>query len=64
MGESFQIFYPFDLDSAISIYADDRAHLLQHIDQIHDFRFNGGASQLRNPFGLHSCQQGLFSGSD
>src|SRR5256885_9631381 len=42
-----------DVDHPVAVYRDDRAHLLQHADQVDDLRLGGGVAQLGDAVGDH-----------
>lgn len=54
----------FDAHHTLGVDGDDRAHLLQQRDEIHDLRFDGGVAQLGHAFGADRGEQHLFGGSD
>jgi hypothetical protein len=53
-----------DHDDAVRLVGDDRAHLLQHGDQVHDLGLDGGVAQLRDALGAHGREEHLLGGTD
>ena len=53
-----------DPDDAVGLDADDRAHLLQHGDQVEDLGLDGGVAQLGDALGADGGQQHLLGGAD
>ncbi len=49
-----------DPDHPVSGDLDDRAHLLQDGDQVHDLRLNGRVGQFRDALGAHGRQERLL----
>ena len=54
----------FDPDGAVRLDADDGAHLLQHRDEVHDFRLGGRPGEFGDAFGARGAQQDLLGGAD
>ena len=53
-----------DPDDPVGVDRDDRAHLLQDVDQVHDLGLDRGVRQLGDPVGPHSCEQELLGRPD
>ena len=49
-----------DTDRAVRVHRDDRAHLLQDVDEVEDLRLDGRALQRRNALVAHGREQGLL----
>ena len=64
MDEAAEAVDAFDAHHAVGIDGDDRAHLLQQRDEIHDLRLDGRSPQFGHAFGAHCGQQHLLGGSD
>src|SRR5699024_5717888 len=64
VDEAAQGFDAFDADDSVGVDGDDRAHLLQKRDEIHDLGFDRGTPQFGHAFGPHGRQQHLFGGAD
>ena len=52
-----------DADRAVCVHGDDRAHLLQDVDQVEDLGLDGCALQGRDALVAHGREQRLFSGT-
>ena len=57
---TLQFLHAFDAERTVHIHGNDRAHLLQHAHQIHDFRFGGSAGKLRLALSKHGGKQRLL----
>ena len=57
---TLQFLHALDAERTIHIHRNNRAHLLQHAHQIHDFRFGGSAGKLRLAFRKHCGKQRLL----
>ena len=53
-----------DLDDPVGLDGDDRAHLLQHGDEVDDLGLDGGVAQLGDALGAHRGEQHLLGGAD
>ena len=53
-----------DPDHAVGVDRDDRAHLLQHADEVHDLRLDRRVAQLGDALGAHGREQHLLGGAD
>jgi hypothetical protein len=60
VGESAQPVDTFDPDHPVGVDADDRAHLLQHRDQVHDLGLDRRVAQLGHALGPDRGQQHLL----
>jgi hypothetical protein len=47
----------FDPDRPVGVDADDRAHLLQHVDEVEDLWLGGGVAQLGQAHGADRGEQ-------
>ena len=52
-----------DADRAVRVDGDDRAHLLQDVDEVHDLGLDGGAPQRGDALVAHGGEQGLLRGA-
>ena len=59
-----QLGHALDSDGAIRVHGDDRAHLLQDVDQVKDLRLDSRALQGRDALVAHGGQQGLLGRAD
>ena len=53
-----------DADDAVGVDRDDRTHLLQDVDEIHDLGLDGGVLELGDALGAHGGEQHLLGRSD
>ncbi len=53
-----------DADGAVGVHGDDRAHLLQHADEVLDLGLDGRVGQLGDALRQHGGQQHLLGGAD
>ncbi len=53
-----------DEDHAVGLDVDDRAHLLQDRDEVHDLGFDGRVLELRDALGPHGRQEHLLGRAD
>ena len=53
-----------DPDRPVGVHRDDRAHLLQHADEVLDLGLDGGVAQLGDALGEHRGEQHLLRGAD
>ena len=60
MTVSAQGLHTLNADGAVSIDRNNGAHLLQNIDEVHDFRLNGGALQRGNSVITNRGQKSLL----
>jgi hypothetical protein len=58
-----QLRHAEDLDDPVGVHRDDRAHLLQHADEVHDLRLDGRVAQLGHALGPHRGEQHLLGGA-
>ena len=61
---SAQFVDPLDANRAVGVHGDDRAHLLQDGDEVHDLRLNRGIRQLGDALGHDRRQKGLLRRPD
>ena len=64
MAVAGQLGHALDTDGAIRVHGDDRAHLLQDVDQVKDLRLDGRTLQGRDALVAYGRQQGLLSRAD
>ncbi len=64
MGVAAQRLDALDEDRAVRLDPDDRAHLLQHRDQVHDLGLDGGVLEFGDPTRAHGGEQHLLGGTD
>ena len=60
MAVPAQRLHTLDTDGAVSVDRNNGAHLLQNIDEVHDFRLDGSALQRGNSIVANRSQQSLL----
>ena len=58
-----QLGHALDADRAVRVHGNDRAHLLQDVDEVEDLRLDGRALQGRDALVANGGEQGLLGGA-
>ncbi len=64
VGVAAQPRHALDLDHPVGVDLDDRAHLLQHADQVDDLRLHRRVAQLGDALGAYRREQHLLGRAD